>query len=151
MNRHQGQDPYTELGVSRAADAASIKKAYRSLAQKYHPDRNEGDTQSEEKFKRVSAAYAVLSDEERKKQYDEFGDIALDPNFDPENYRRNSGGFQGGHFSQDFGDAQGFGNVFEDLFGTKILAEAANTNERKTRRIHDDDTYVMLGCNEIMF
>ena len=123
MNRHQGQDPYKELGVPRTADAAAIKKAYRSLAQKYHPDRNEGDAESEEKFKRVSAAYAVLSDEERKKQYDEYGDIALDPNFDPENYRRATGGFHGGFqqgspfSSGDFGDAQGFGNIFEDLFG----------------------------------
>ena len=121
MNRQKGQDPYTELGVPRTADAAAIKKAYRSLAQKYHPDRNEGDTDSEEKFKRVSAAYAVLSDKKRKQQYDEFGEIALDPNFDAENYRRATGGFQGGHpgspFSGNFNEGQGFGNIFEDLFG----------------------------------
>ncbi|MEE3327840.1 MAG: DnaJ domain-containing protein, partial [Myxococcota bacterium] len=126
MTRHQGQDPYTELGIPRTADAAAIKKAYRSLAQKYHPDRNEGDAESEENFKRVSAAYAVLSDEERKKQYDEFGEIALDPNFDAENYRRATGGFHGGFqdgyqgtpfSSGNFGDGQGFGHIFEDLFG----------------------------------
>ena len=141
MNRHQGQDPYTELGVSRTADTAAIKKAYRSLAQKYHPDRNEGDAQSEEKFKRVSAAYAVLSDEERKKQYDEFGEIALDPNFDPENFRGSSGGFQGGHFSQDFGGAQGFGNIFEDLFGGRSQAPRA-------RRGADLETSLALDFEE---
>ena len=126
MNRQQGQDPYRELGVPRTADAAEIKKAYRSLAQKFHPDRNEGDVESEEKFKRVSAAYAVLSDEKRKQQYDEFGEIALDPNFDAENYRRATGGFHGGGFregfqgspfSGNFNEGQGFGNIFEDLFG----------------------------------
>jgi len=110
------------LGVSRTATADEIKKAYRSLAQKYHPDRNADDPEAEERFKEVSAANAVLSDESRRAAYDEFGEVALDPNFDAEKARQAQqtfgGGFQGGFSGADFGDqAGGFGSIFEDLFG----------------------------------
>ncbi len=123
------RDPYTQLGVKRDADAGTIKKAYRKLAQQYHPDRNEGDAAAEERFKQVSAAYAVLSDEKRRKNYDEFGEIALDPNFDAEKARQAGaagfgggfGGFPGGGFrtqrgeNVEFQDLGGFGSLFEDL------------------------------------
>lgn len=117
MSRGDGQDLYAELGVPKTADAAAIKKAYRNLAQQCHPDRTEGDPEAEERFKRISSAYGVLSDEERRAHYDEFGDLALDPNFDPENVRRRGGGFPGGDFSQAFGHTEDLGNIFEDLFG----------------------------------
>jgi DnaJ-class molecular chaperone len=122
-----GRKLYQTLGVSPDADADALKKAYRKLAQEYHPDRNQGDEAAEERFKEVSAAYAVLSDDQRRRDYDEFGEIATDPNFDAERARQASGGFGGfggagargfghgaGGEAQDFG---GFGNLFEDLFG----------------------------------
>ena len=127
--RQQAKDLYKELGVPRDADASTIKQAYRKLAQQYHPDRNADDAKAEERFKQISAAYTVLSDEKRRRDYDEFGEIAIDPNFDADKARRAGPGFGGG-FGQgfggggfggggDFSEAQGggFGNIFEDLFG----------------------------------
>ena len=67
------KDYYQTLGVSRGADEGEIKKAYRRLARQYHPDMNKGDKKSEEKFKDISEAYSVLSDKEKRKQYDMFG------------------------------------------------------------------------------
>lgn len=122
MPTSQRKDPYAVLGVARDADADTIKKAYRKLAQQYHPDRNPDDDTAEERFKAVSAAHAVLSDPERRKSYDEFGEIALDPNFDAEKARAASQGFGGGFggpgFSTEgFQDAGGLGDLFEGLFG----------------------------------
>ena len=67
------EDLYKILGVDRSATADQIKKAYRELAMKYHPDRNPGDSVAEEKFKKISAAYSVLGDETKRKQYDMYG------------------------------------------------------------------------------
>ncbi len=112
------KDPYALLGVARDADAETIKKAYRKLAQKYHPDRNPGDAAAEERFKQISGAHTVLSDPDRRKNYDEFGEIALDPNFDAERARAASRAFGGQPRSAGgFEDLGGFGSVFEDLFG----------------------------------
>ena len=72
------RDYYEVLGVSRDADEAAIKKAYRTLAKKYHPDANPGDKEAEKKFKEASEAYSVLSDPEKRKQYDQFGHAAFD-------------------------------------------------------------------------
>ena len=72
------RDYYEVLGVDRSADEAAIKKAYRVLAKKYHPDANPGDKEAEKKFKEASEAYAVLSDPEKRKQYDQFGHAAFD-------------------------------------------------------------------------
>ncbi len=74
----QKRDYYEVLGVDKNADDATIKKAYRQLAKKYHPDMNPGDTEAEKKFKEASEAYAVLSDSEKKRQYDQFGHAAFD-------------------------------------------------------------------------
>ena len=70
------RDYYEVLGVSKEADSSAIKKAYRKLAKKYHPDTNAGNAEAEKRFKEISEAYAVLGDEEKKKLYDEFGHIA---------------------------------------------------------------------------
>jgi DnaJ-class molecular chaperone len=78
---------YETLGVARTADADTIRKAYRKLARKLHPDVNPGDKAAEERFKRVSAAYEVLSDAKRRAAYDEFGDAALEGGFDPDKAR----------------------------------------------------------------
>ena len=100
------RDYYEVLGVSKDADEATIKKAYRKLAKKYHPDTNPGDKEAEAKFKEASEAYAVLSDSEKRRQYDQFGHAAFE----------NGGG--GGASGFDFGD---MGDIFGDIFGSDIF------------------------------
>lgn len=104
------RDYYDVLGVSRQADAAEIKSAYRKLAIKYHPDKNPGDKQAEENFKEAAEAYEILSNQEKKARYDQFG------------HAGNSGGFGGGGMNMDdifsqFGDIFGGGHPFESFFG----------------------------------
>ena len=104
------RDYYEVLGVPRDADEAALKKAYRVLAKKYHPDTNQGNPEAEAKFKEASEAYAVLSDPEKRRQYDQFGHAAF------ENGGAGAGGFGGFDFSgADMGDI--FGDIFGDLFG----------------------------------
>ena len=74
----QKRDYYEVLGVERGADDASIKKAYRQLAKKYHPDMNPGDAEAEKKFKEASEAYAILSDPDKRRQYDQYGHAAFE-------------------------------------------------------------------------
>lgn len=100
------RDYYEVLGVSKDADEATIKKAYRKLAKKYHPDINPGDKEAEAKFKEASEAYAVLSDADKRRQYDQFGHAAFE----------NGGGGGAGGF--DFGD---MGDIFSDIFGGDIF------------------------------
>ncbi|MDO4285008.1 MAG: DnaJ domain-containing protein, partial [Eubacteriales bacterium] len=97
----QKRDYYEVLGVSKTASEDEIKKAYRVLAKKYHPDMNPGDQEAEKKFKEASEAYAVLSDAEKRKQYDQFGHAAFD----------GTGGFGAGGF--DFNSAD-VGDIFGD-------------------------------------
>ena len=106
----QKRDYYEVLGVEKNADDATLKKAYRALAKKYHPDMNPGDKEAEKKFKEASEAYAVLSDPEKRRQYDQFGHAAF------EGGAGGGGGFGGFDFnSADFSDI--FGDIFGDLFG----------------------------------
>ena len=106
----QKRDYYEVLGVDKNADDAALKKAYRALAKKYHPDMNPGDEEAEKKFKEASEAYAVLSDPEKRRKYNQFGHAAFDGG------AGGAGGFGGFDFnSADFGDI--FGDIFGDLFG----------------------------------
>lgn len=103
----QKRDYYEVLGIDKNADDAAIKKAYRALAKKYHPDMNPGDAEAEKKFKEASEAYAILSDPEKRKQYDQFGHAA---------FEGGGGGYGGFDFnSADFSDI--FGDIFGDFFG----------------------------------
>ncbi len=123
------KDLYQTLGVSKDADAREIKRRYRKLTQKYHPDKNPGNKQAEEKFKDVSTAYDVLGDPDRRKLYDEFGEMSLTQGFDPERARAyqqarsgfggGGGGFPGGMNFSNFGDASNasFDDILSQLFG----------------------------------
>lgn len=107
MANENKRDYYEVLGVDKNASPEEIKKAYRKLAMKYHPDQNPGDKSAEEKFKEVNEAYEILSDAEKKSRYDQFGFAGVDPN-----YGAGAGsGFEG------FGGFGGFGDIFSDLFG----------------------------------
>lgn len=103
------RDYYEVLGVERNATDQDIKRAYRRLAKKYHPDVNPGDKEAEAKFKEASEAYAVLSDEEKRAKYDQFGHSAF------EGAGGGDGGFGGFGGFGDMGDI--FGDIFGDLFG----------------------------------
>ena len=105
------RDYYEVLGVSKDASADEIKKAYRKCAMKYHPDRNPGDKEAEEKFKEAGEAYEVLSDADKKARYDQYGFAGVDPNFGA-----GAGGYGGSGFGgfSDFGDQ---GDIFGEFFG----------------------------------
>ena len=100
------RDYYDVLGVDKNATEGEIKKAYRRVAMKYHPDRNPDDPQADAKFKEASEAYEVLATQEKRSAYDQFGHAGVDPNMGG-----GPGGFGGGSFSDIFGD------VFGDIFG----------------------------------
>ena len=141
------RDYYEVLGVSRDADDATLKKAYRKLAKKYHPDMNPGDAEAEKKFKEASEAYAVLSDAEKRRQYDQFVHAAF------ENGAGGAGGFGGFDFNgADFSDI--FGDIFGDLFGgggARRGGRASNgpmkgANVRKSVRITFEEA--VFGCEK---
>ena len=92
------KDLYDVLGVSRNAEAKEIKKAFRKLTQQFHPDKNPGDQAAEERFKEVSTAYEVLGDADKRKLYDEFGEISLTQGFDAERARAYKQARAGGVF-----------------------------------------------------
>ena len=137
----QKRDYYEVLGVERSADEATIKKAYRALAKKYHPDMNPGDKEAEKKFKEASEAYAVLSDADKRRQYDQFGHAAFDGG---------AGGAGGFDFSgMDMGDI--FGDIFGDFFGGGRSRRANNgpmrgANLRASVRITFEEA--VFGCEK---
>ena len=138
------RDYYEVLGVDRGADEATIKKAYRQLAKKYHPDMNPGDKEAEKKFKEASEAYAVLIDAEKRRQYDQFGHAAF------EQGGGGAGGFGGFDFNGgDMGDI--FGDIFGDLFGGGRSRRANNgpmkgANVRTAVRITFEEA--VFGCEK---
>lgn len=115
------RDYYEVLGVSRNATEDEIKKAYRQLAKKYHPDMNQGNKEAEAKFKEVNEAYEVLSDKDKKAKYDQFGHAGVDPN----GFGGAGGGFGGGFggFEGGFGD---LGDIFDMFFGGSGFGSSAS-------------------------
>ena len=117
------RDYYEVLGVKKDASADEIKKAYRKSAMKYHPDRNPGDKEAEEKFKELGEAYEVLSDDDKRSRYDQFGFAGVDPNY--------GGGGAGGYGDfGGFGGFGGFGDIFSEFFGGGTTQRTRNGPRR---------------------
>ncbi len=131
------RDYYEVLGVSKGASDDEIKKAYRSLAKKYHPDMNPGDKEAEAKFKEANEAYAVLSDSEKKAKYDQFGHAAFDQ----------SSGMGGSGFGG-FGDFD-FGDIFSSFFGG---GGSSSRSSRNSPQVGDDiATRLTITFDEAVF
>ena len=137
------RDYYEVLGVDKSASDADIKKAYRNLAKKYHPDANPGDSTAEAKFKEINEAYSVLSDSETKARYDQYGHAGTDPNFGAGGFGGGFGGFGGGFG----GDAFDLGDLFGDLFGGGRRSSRPNAPQKGA----DIETYITLTFEEAAF
>lgn len=133
------QDYYATLGLEKGADDAAIKKAYRVLAKKYHPDMNPGDKEAEQRFKEVNEAYAVLSDPEKRQKYDQFGHAAFDPSMGGAGF---GGGFEG------FGGFD-FGDIFSSFFGGG--GASASARRSAPQRGSDVLTYLTVDFEEAVF
>ena len=139
------RDYYEVLGVEKGASADEIKRAYRKAAMKYHPDRNPGDKEAEEKFKEVGEAYEVLSDEDKRARYDQYGFAGVDPNFNA-----GAGGYGGG-----FGGFDGFGDlgdIFGEFFGggsrRGSTANAPRRGENVMSRLELTFEEAAFGCEK---
>lgn len=132
------RDYYEVLGVDKNADDAAIKKAYRVLAKKYHPDINPGDKEAEAKFKEASEAYAVLSDHEKRQKYDQFGHAAFD----------GSGGAGAGGFDFNFED---MGDIFGDIFGGMFGGGRSQRNSNGPQKGANLRTSVRVTFEEAAF
>ena len=140
------RDYYEVLGVDKSADDATLKRAYRKLAKKYHPDVNPGDKEAEAKFKEATEAYTILSDPDKRRQYDQFGHAAFE----------NGGGGAGGGFGgfdfngADMGDI--FGDIFGDLFGGGGRSRRANNGPMKganlRARVNITFEEAVFGCEK---
>ncbi|MBO5374712.1 MAG: molecular chaperone DnaJ [Clostridia bacterium] len=137
------KDFYETLGISKGASADEIKKAYRSLAKKYHPDMNPGDKDAEQKFKEINEAYGVLSDADKKAKYDAYGHAAFE--------QGGAGGYGGG-----FGDFGDFGDIFSNIFGGGF-GSSRSSSRRANMAVNGSDISARIvisfeeaafGCNK---
>jgi len=133
------RDYYEVLGVKKGATQDEIKKAYRKLTKENHPDLHPGDKACEERFKEANEAYEILSDEEKRKKYDQYGHAAFDPN----------AGFGGGGFG-DFGGFGGFGDIFSDIFGGGF-GGSTRSNPNAPRRGENVRSSVNISFEEAAF
>ena len=141
------RDYYEVLGVEKGATAEEIKKAYRKSAMKYHPDRNPGDKEAEEKFKEIGEAYEVLSDDQKRSRYDQFGFAGVDPN-----YGAGAGGGNpfGGGFGG-FGDFGDIGDIFGSFFGGGSRSQSRNAprqGENVGARLELTFEEAAFGCDK---
>lgn len=136
------RDYYEVLGVDKSASAEDIKKAYRQLAKKYHPDLNPGNKEAEEKFKEVNEAYEVLSDADKKARYDQFGHAGVDPSY--------GGGGYGGGFSGGFGDMGDISDIFNSFFGGGF-SSSGRSNPNAPRRGQDIQTNININFMDACF
>ena len=136
------RDYYEVLGVEKGASAEEIKKAYRKSAMKYHPDRNPGDKTAEEKFKELGEAYEVLSDDQKRARYDQYGHAGVDPNFGA----GGAGGYGGYSGFGDFGDI--FGDIFGDAFGGGSRRASSQNYARRGENVM---THLELTFEEAAF
>lgn len=120
------RDYYEVLGISRDADAGTIKKAYRKLAKKYHPDTNPGDQHAEKLFKEVTEAYTILSDPEKKKLYDQFGHAAFDGSGAGQNPYGNPFGNSGGGYQEYHFESGNMDDIFGDMFDHIFQGKQSN-------------------------
>ena len=135
------RDYYEVLGVQKGASGEDIKKAYRKLALKYHPDRNPDNKEAEEKFKEAAEAYEILSDDEKRSRYDQFGFAGVDPNY---------GAGQGGGFGGGFGGFGDFGDL-GDIFGSFFGGGASRSNPNAPRRGENVGARLELTFEEAAF
>ena len=135
------RDYYEVLGVDKSVSDDELKKTYRKMAKKYHPDLNPGNKEAEQKFKEVNEAYEVLSDKEKRARYDQFGHAGVDPNFGA----GGAGGAYGGGFTGDFGD---LGDIFSSFFGGGFGGGARRSNPNAPRRGNDTAASVNLSFEE---
>lgn len=137
------RDYYEVLGISKSADKAEIKKAYRKIAMKYHPDKNPDNPEAEAKFKEASVAAEVLLDEQKRSRYDQFGHAGVDGQ---------AGGFGGGFQGGDFGDLGDiFGDIFGDMFGGGGRRGAGGRGRSRARRGEDLDLRINVSFEEAAF
>ncbi len=134
------QDYYTTLGIDKNASADEIKKAYRKKALKYHPDRNKGDKAAEEQFKEAAEAYEILSDPQKRSQYDRFGEAGLKGAFS---------GSSGGFAWEDFSHANDFEDIFGNIFGSSIFGDffggRGSRRERRSTGVRGADLRLTLS------
>ncbi len=138
----QKRDYYEVLGVSRGASEDELKKAYRKLAKKYHPDLNPGDKEAEAKFKEVNEAYEVLSDTQKRARYDQYGHAGVDPSF-------GGGGYGGGFGGFDMGDID-LGDIFGSIFGggQRVNPNAPRKGENLRAAVTISFEEAAFGCEK---
>jgi molecular chaperone DnaJ len=137
------KDYYELLGIKKSASESEVKKAFRKLARKYHPDVNPGDKASEQKFKEINEAYEVLSDAKKKQQYDQFGHAAFDQSYGPG--ASSAQGFEGFGRGTGSSGVYGFEDIFSNLFGERAGHRGPTKGEDATYTVEVDLEDAILG------